>query len=987
MEPRMTDGDREKKHPSQLSLLALHGNKQCGEIFSQRIAGFVKRCSKQRTPRYSLTFADGGHDLALEDGQSVPMKTWWPTTDDADDDDGEAGWHSSLEQLVASHGDGRGGGPKLFHGIVGFSQGSNAAWRLATGAGAAERAARLALFGGADARPLLIVSGGYLTESQKAVQKGPGSFYGAPTLHIIGSKDRLVTPAMSQELADRCYAPRPTYHRHDQGHCWPQRKSDIDAVMAFLSEHSGWNPIDPALGLEASASKPVSGGEGREEEDEAKVGSSTNASTGDADADGDGVVWSEPPPAPFAPAIEEQAEEIEALVAIFEDACEIVSGNEAAAATPCVKLSMADTDSASDEVSAGDGGRAAALLRDLDEAVQRMSVRFALGPAYPEAAGPSVGLDASALDVLLRLARARMPLALDKTPAARALRAELFAELKELAAQCVGGAMLFDLHSSIKEWIVQRREELAEVLATGVGIGDGGTAAAAAAAAAAEAPDPTGSTAAEAAAGLNFGGNVAGDGGIATAGTSGGGGSGGKKATKVEFQPLDPEVDARVLRSAAQEAAEADARLGPHRWNAAGRWDYVVGLVGKPSAGKSTFFNGRGHGNAFLNDLVDADVLVHIVDVSATTDTAGNDGRAGGVGDEDDATSGGKDETQAPPAVTNATEGAAGACGDGSVAPLVETELAGAEATSPGGRDTGEVGDPVADIEWIRDEIHHWIYDNVTAKWTAIRRRPEKLISMFSGYHATDDLVFAALGRAGLPSTERELNEKLPLWPDPAVKLHRLVAHFLRIRFPVLLALNKADLPTAARHVQRVAEAYPLETARRAVCPVSAQLEWKLLEWAEHGFLLHGDYVRAECLDGRGKQRPMRKTELIASPDITSPWTGGALAAATSTGGAAGGLPGSNHVIMINVNRRVAWQKKKGGSGGGGSGGGGGGGGGGNNKGGPGKGGGGGDDDFGDDKRSRDRDRLMKRLHKSSDRQGKSKGGRGTGQANLKKKG
>ena len=29
-------------------------------------------------------------------------------------------------------------------------------------------------------------------------------------------------------------------------------------------------------------------------------------------------------------------------------------------------------------------------------------------------------------------------------------------------------------------------------------------------------------------------------------------------------------------------------------------------------------------GNAFLNDLVDADVLLHIVDVSGTTDEGGN---------------------------------------------------------------------------------------------------------------------------------------------------------------------------------------------------------------------------------------------------------------------------------------------------------------------------------------------------------------------------
>jgi hypothetical protein len=34
-------------------------------------------------------------------------------------------------------------------------------------------------------------------------------------------------------------------------------------------------------------------------------------------------------------------------------------------------------------------------------------------------------------------------------------------------------------------------------------------------------------------------------------------------------------------------------------------------------------YQGRGRGNAFLNDLCDADVLVHVVDVSGTTDSKG----------------------------------------------------------------------------------------------------------------------------------------------------------------------------------------------------------------------------------------------------------------------------------------------------------------------------------------------------------------------------
>ena len=42
----------------------------------------------------------------------------------------------------------------------------------------------------------------------------------------------------------------------------------------------------------------------------------------------------------------------------------------------------------------------------------------------------------------------------------------------------------------------------------------------------------------------------------------------------------------------------------------------VAGLV--PGA-----YQGRGKGNAFLNDLTDADVLLHVVDVSGSTDREG----------------------------------------------------------------------------------------------------------------------------------------------------------------------------------------------------------------------------------------------------------------------------------------------------------------------------------------------------------------------------
>ncbi|KAK7481034.1 hypothetical protein BaRGS_00027753 [Batillaria attramentaria] len=239
-----------------------------------------------------------------------------------------------------------------------------------------------------------------------------------------------------------------------------------------------------------------------------------------------------------------------------------------------------------------------------------------------------------------------------------------------------------------------------------------------------------------------------------------------------------------------------------------GRWQFVVGLVGKPSAGKSTFFNaavgkdlaktgafpfttiepnvkqalyavfcpcqrmekqcdsafghsadgkrlmplilkdvaglvpgayeGKGRGNRFLNDLLDADVLIHVVDASGCTDEKG-------------------------------------------------------EVT--------EKYDPSQDISWVERELQQWIYQNVMEKWDAIRRRPQKLVDMFTGYHATRSTIVQALTSAGVGETE--LNN-LPQWGEEV--LRRIVAQFVRVRFPILLALNKADLPTAAEHIEKISQ-------------------------------------------------------------------------------------------------------------------------------------------------------------------------------------
>jgi ribosome-binding ATPase YchF (GTP1/OBG family) len=86
-------------------------------------------------------------------------------------------------------------------------------------------------------------------------------------------------------------------------------------------------------------------------------------------------------------------------------------------------------------------------------------------------------------------------------------------------------------------------------------------------------------------------------------------------------------------------------------------------------------------GNQFLDDLRTADVLIHIVDASGTTDANGKEAKG---------------------------------------------------------------YDPSKDIEWLRDEIHNWVFNNLWKRWPGIVRRHlatkstnvETLHAQFSGMYA-----------------------------------------------------------------------------------------------------------------------------------------------------------------------------------------------------------------------------------------------------------
>ena len=162
----------------------------------------------------------------------------------------------------------------------------------------------------------------------------------------------------------------------------------------------------------------------------------------------------------------------------------------------------------------------------------------------------------------------------------------------------------------------------------------------------------------------------------------------------------------------------------------------VAGLV--PGA-----HEGKGLGNKFLDDLRHADALIHVVDVSGTTDAEGKTTRG---------------------------------------------------------------YDPSVDIEWLRGEIVRWIYGNLIERWGSIKRRHvavkanavDTLQNQLSGYGSSSKTVARCLDKL-------QLKEPLENWPESTVEA--FVNTFTDEKFPTVLALNKIDHADADRNIAKIAKA------------------------------------------------------------------------------------------------------------------------------------------------------------------------------------
>ncbi|WBW75333.1 Obg-like protein ATPase, OLA1-like protein [Schizosaccharomyces osmophilus] len=160
----------------------------------------------------------------------------------------------------------------------------------------------------------------------------------------------------------------------------------------------------------------------------------------------------------------------------------------------------------------------------------------------------------------------------------------------------------------------------------------------------------------------------------------------------------------------------------------------VAGLI--PGA-----HTGKGLGNKFLDDLRHANALVHVVDVSGTTDSEGKACRG---------------------------------------------------------------YDPSVDIEWLYNEMTAWIGTNLKEKWPNTRRRHiaskanpvHTLQNQFSGYGSNPATTARVLDSL-------HLNVPLESWDEAT--LDRIVSRFVDIKFPTVIALNKIDHPDADANISKIA--------------------------------------------------------------------------------------------------------------------------------------------------------------------------------------
>lgn len=216
----------------------------------------------------------------------------------------------------------------------------------------------------------------------------------------------------------------------------------------------------------------------------------------------------------------------------------------------------------------------------------------------------------------------------------------------------------------------------------------------------------------------------------------------------------------------------------------------VAGLV--PGA-----HEGKGLGNKFLDDLRQADVLVHVVDASGSTNEKG-------------------------------------------------------ETVEPGSHD------PLQDIVFLEEEIDLWFLSILRKGWQKLSREAqvagtkveEVLAKQLSGLNVREKNINAAIKALSLDPTR-------PVeWPEE--KLKEFARHLRKQTKPLIIAANKADMPTAKKNIERMKD--------RQVVACSAEAELTLKLAAKKGLIAYvpgsKDFVEKNTLSDK-QHEVLRKINTV----------------------------------------------------------------------------------------------------------------------------
>lgn len=191
----------------------------------------------------------------------------------------------------------------------------------------------------------------------------------------------------------------------------------------------------------------------------------------------------------------------------------------------------------------------------------------------------------------------------------------------------------------------------------------------------------------------------------------------------------------------------------------------VAGLV--PGA-----HEGKGMGNQFLSDLNQADVLIHVVDMSGSLSDRGEPVAAGSY-------------------------------------------------------------DPANDIRFLEHELDMWYYQIFEKVWrkfsNTINQTKENAIKavakQFSGLRVTEDIVKSALKKKGL--TDKQIIN----WTNEDLK--ELTKEFRKETKPIIIAANKIDVPGAYENYERLKKEFP----GYKIIPCSSESELALKEADKHALI------------------------------------------------------------------------------------------------------------------------------------------------------